>query len=55
MDPHPTVVAEKLLARKKYVDCGEQFNMIACAWIQFMIHDWVDHLEDTDQVGPLYN
>ncbi|XP_054820616.1 alpha-dioxygenase 2 isoform X2 [Prosopis cineraria] len=24
--------------------------MIACSWIQFMIHDWIDHLEDTEQV-----
>ncbi|KAF3437204.1 hypothetical protein FNV43_RR19957 [Rhamnella rubrinervis] len=50
MEPHPTAVATKLLARKKFIDCGKQFNMIACSWIQFMIHDWVDHLEDTEQV-----
>lgn len=24
--------------------------MIACAWVQFMIHDWNDHMEDTEQV-----
>jgi hypothetical protein len=24
--------------------------VIAASWIQFMIHDWIDHLEDTDQV-----
>ncbi|KAI9114063.1 hypothetical protein K1719_015314 [Acacia pycnantha] len=50
LDPHPTVVASKLLARKKFIDTGSQFNMIACSWIQFMIHDWIDHLEDTEQV-----
>ncbi|KAL5545033.1 hypothetical protein UlMin_008817 [Ulmus minor] len=50
MEPHPTVVASKLLERNKFTDTGKQFNMIACAWIQFMIHDWVDHLEDTKQV-----
>ncbi|KAK7844727.1 alpha-dioxygenase 2 [Quercus suber] len=50
LEPHPTVVASKLLARKKFIDNGKQFNMIACSWIQFMIHDWVDHLEDTEQV-----
>ncbi|KAG6675811.1 hypothetical protein I3842_15G123600 [Carya illinoinensis] len=50
LEPHPTVVASKLLARKKFIDNGEQFNMIACSWIQFMIHDWIDHLEDTEQV-----
>ncbi|KAG8484148.1 hypothetical protein CXB51_022954 [Gossypium anomalum] len=51
MDPHPSVVATKLLARKKFTDTGEQFNMIATSWIQFMIHDWIDHLEDTQQVN----
>ncbi|KDP41121.1 hypothetical protein JCGZ_03612 [Jatropha curcas] len=50
MDPHPTVVANKLLARKKLIDNEKQFNMIACSWIQFMIHDWIDHMEDTQQV-----
>ena len=47
------VVASKLLARKKFIDCGKQFNMIASSWIQLMIHDWVDHLEDTEQVFQL--
>ncbi|KAB1212323.1 Alpha-dioxygenase 2 [Morella rubra] len=50
LEPHPTVVASKLFQRKKFIDCGKQFNMIACSWIQFMIHDWIDHLEDTEQV-----
>ncbi|XP_058088589.1 alpha-dioxygenase 2-like isoform X2 [Magnolia sinica] len=49
-DPHPSVVAAKLLARKKFIDNGKQFNLLACSWIQFMIHDWIDHLEDTQQV-----
>ncbi|KAF2564326.1 hypothetical protein F2Q70_00016029 [Brassica cretica] len=50
LDPHPSVVATKLLARKRFIDNGDQFNVIACSWIQFMIHDWVDHLEDTNQI-----
>lgn len=48
--PDPMVVATKLLARKNIIDTGKQFNMIAASWIQFMIHDWVDHLEDTQQI-----
>ncbi|XP_022773705.1 alpha-dioxygenase 1 isoform X2 [Durio zibethinus] len=48
--PDPMVVATKLLARRKYEDTGKQFNIIAASWIQFMIHDWVDHLEDTNQI-----
>jgi alpha-dioxygenase len=50
MSPDPVVVATKLLARKEYKDTGKQFNILAAAWIQFMVHDWIDHLEDTQQV-----
>lgn len=50
MDPNPTEVATKLLARREFRGTGKQFNMIAVSWIQFMIHDWIDHLEDTQQV-----
>ncbi|XP_065876998.1 alpha-dioxygenase PIOX-like [Euphorbia lathyris] len=48
--PDPMVVAAKLLARKEMIDTGKQFNVIAACWIQFMIHDWIDHLEDTNQI-----
>ncbi|KAH7846780.1 hypothetical protein Vadar_018062 [Vaccinium darrowii] len=50
LKPDPMVVATKLLARRKFIDTGKQFNMIAASWIQFMIHDWIDHLEDTNQI-----
>ncbi|XP_064982127.1 alpha-dioxygenase PIOX-like [Musa acuminata AAA Group] len=50
MNPDPAVVATKLLARRTYKDTGKQFNLIAASWIQFMVHDWIDHLEDTEQV-----
>ncbi|KAG4969838.1 hypothetical protein JHK85_036259 [Glycine max] len=49
LKPDPMVVATKLLARRTYKDTGKQFNVIAASWIQFMIHDWIDHLEDTNQ------
>ncbi|CAN6448611.1 unnamed protein product [Victoria cruziana] len=50
MKPDPVVVATKLLARRKVIDTGKQFNMIAASWIQFMVHDWIDHLEETNQM-----
>ncbi|XP_044504159.1 alpha-dioxygenase 1-like isoform X1 [Mangifera indica] len=50
LKPDPMVVATKLLARRSFVDTGKQFNMIATSWIQFMIHDWIDHMEDTNQM-----
>ena len=51
LKPDPMVVATKLLERREYKDTEKQFNVIAATWIQFMIHDWIDHLEDTNQVG----
>ncbi|XP_055806098.1 alpha-dioxygenase PIOX-like isoform X3 [Solanum dulcamara] len=48
--PDPMVVATKLLARRKFVDTGKQLNIIAASWIQFMVHDWMDHMEDTNQI-----
>ncbi|ESR59682.1 hypothetical protein CICLE_v10014579mg [Citrus x clementina] len=50
LKPDPLVVATKFLSRRSFKDTGKQFNMIAATWIQFMIHDWIDHLEDTNQV-----
>ncbi|KAL3629248.1 hypothetical protein CASFOL_026470 [Castilleja foliolosa] len=47
--PDPMLVATKLLARRDLIDTGKQFNMIAASWIQFMIHDWIDHIENTNQ------
>lgn len=49
-----SVVVTKLLARKTFIDTGKQFNILATAWIQFMVHDWMDHLEDTKQVIKLF-
>ena len=42
-------VAQRLLARKTFVPAGDQLNVLAAAWIQAMVHDWVGHharLED---------
>ncbi|XP_076909735.1 alpha-dioxygenase PIOX-like [Bidens hawaiensis] len=50
LKPDPMEIATKLLARKKLIDTGKQFNVIAASWIQFMIHDWIDHLEETRQI-----
>jgi alpha-dioxygenase len=42
-DPHPQLVAQKLLARTFFRPAGMQLNVMAAAWIQAMIHDWQDH------------
>ena len=53
LKPDPMMVATKLLARKQFKHAGKQLNVIAASWIQFMIHDWMDHLESTKQVPSL--
>lgn len=50
LTPNPMVVATKLLARKQFIDTGKQLNLIAQSWIQFMIHEWIDHLESSQEV-----
>ncbi|MQL70871.1 hypothetical protein Taro_003179 [Colocasia esculenta] len=52
-DPDPYVVVQKLLERREFKDTGKQLNVIAAAWIQFMIHGWInDHMEDTTKLFP---
>ncbi|KAJ3032838.1 hypothetical protein HDV00_007033 [Rhizophlyctis rosea] len=60
--PNPWVVSDKLFKRKdgKFIP-DERINLLAGAWIQFMIHDWFNHgtttardpyLIPTDNKGP---
>eukprot|EP00904_Undaria_pinnatifida_P006812 jgi/Undpi1/3260/HiC_scaffold_15.g06634.m1 len=53
--PDPFVVAEKLLARRcsgpdstYFKPAGAQLNILAAAWIQAMVHDWMDHTEGAE-------
>jgi Animal haem peroxidase/Catalase len=41
-EPNPVVVSEKLLTRERFLPAGS-LNLIAAAWIQFQVHDWVNH------------
>src|SRR5580700_7395039 len=49
LDPSPRLVSERLLARQKKSDGGDDFkpaailNLLAAAWIQFQTHDWFNH------------
>jgi Animal haem peroxidase len=40
--PSPRTVSNELLARRTFEPAG-QLNVLAAAWIQFMIHDWFSH------------
>jgi hypothetical protein len=54
--PNPVVVARELLHRKDFIP-ARSLNILAAAWIQFQVHDWVDHarnpLGTSDVVVPL--
>lgn len=49
LDPSPRLVSNRLLARQKKRDGGDDFkpatilNLLAAAWIQFQTHDWFNH------------
>lgn len=40
--PNPVVVSEALLKRETFIP-ARSLNILAAAWIQFQVHDWVDH------------
>ncbi|SDM01433.1 Animal haem peroxidase [Geodermatophilus siccatus] len=40
--PDPVEVADQLLARKSFIP-APSLNVLAAAWIQFQVHDWVQH------------
>jgi hypothetical protein len=40
--PNPVSVSDKLLARERFLP-ATSLNLLAAAWIQFQVHDWVNH------------
>jgi hypothetical protein len=48
-DPSPRLISNRLLARRTKSDGTDRFkpaeslNLLAAAWIQFQVHDWVNH------------
>jgi hypothetical protein len=42
MEPSPRLVSQELLTRESLVE-ATTLNMLAAAWIQFMIRDWLSH------------
>lgn len=41
-EPNPVTVAEELMARKTFIP-ATTLNILAASWIQFQVHDWVQH------------
>lgn len=52
MDPSPRLVSSKLLARGEFVPVPH-LNVMAAAWIQFMVHDWFSHGKNDKDAPPL--
>lgn len=40
--PNPIIVSQELLYRKMFLP-ARSLNLLAAAWIQFQVHDWVNH------------
>ena len=56
LDPPVQEVAQKLLARRtasEFYPAGMQLNVLAAAWIQAMVHDWVGHFDDSTEDGKV--
>ena len=41
-EPSPVIVSQQLLYREQFRP-ARSLNLLAAAWIQFQVHDWVDH------------
>jgi hypothetical protein len=50
LDPSPRLVSRRLLARERFIPASS-LNVLAAAWIQFEVHDWMSH--DTDDTRPI--
>lgn len=51
LQPNPREVSNVLMARDEFKP-ATSVNFIAAAWIQFMVHDWIDH-GDGDADNPI--
>jgi Animal haem peroxidase len=49
MTPNPRLISERLMARRTFIP-APGLNLLAAAWIQFMVHDWFGHHDDTAEI-----
>lgn len=50
-EPSPRLVSNRLLARRAFVPVPH-LNLLAAAWIQFMVHDWLSHGSNDKEAEP---
>src|SRR5215210_103652 len=48
LEPNPRTVSRELLTRDEFIP-AETLNILAAAWIQFEVHDWVFHGHNEDE------
>jgi hypothetical protein len=48
MEPSPRLVSRELLARDTFKP-ATSLNLLAAAWLQFMVHDWMSHGKNEPQ------
>lgn len=48
LTPNPRLISERLLRRREFKP-ATSLNLLAAAWIQFMVHDWFGHYDDDDR------
>jgi hypothetical protein len=41
-EPSPLRISDELLVRQQFIP-AKSLNLLAAAWIQFQVHDWIDH------------
>jgi Animal haem peroxidase len=51
-EPNPRLISNELLARREFVPVPH-LNVLAAAWIQFMVHDWLSHGSNDKDATPL--
>lgn len=51
LDPNPRLVSDLLLARNGDFKAVPFLNLLAAAWLQFMVHDWFSH--DNQRDNPI--
>ena len=50
-EPSPRLISNELLARREFVPVPH-LNLLAAAWIQFMVHDWLSHGSNDKAADP---
>lgn len=53
MDPNPRLISQKLLTRKEFQPL-KNMNVLGVAWVQFMIHDWLNHANEGYDTHSVY-